>query len=167
MGKRKSSSSQEEKIELKRVKKEEPKQQQQHKGEKRLKSSKESRSSLSSQSSSPSKTPTDANCNLWKKGLRLTVSLLPGTLGRTQQCIEDSIRMMLLKYSEVVGGIMLAFENVKIEADQHGQGRGWILNELPYIHYTVTCDSLVFTPKVGARVSPTLPTPTPRNEMMF
>ena len=92
---------------------------------------------------------------LSKKKLQLIVSLLPSTLGRTQQCVEDSIRLLLLQYSESVGGIMLAYDNVKIIMDDDANdsnGIGWILNELPYIHYTVVCDALVFTPTVGCKV---------------
>ena len=89
---------------------------------------------------------------LSKRNLRLVVSLLPSTLGRNQEFVEDSIRLLLLKHSESVGGIMLAYDNVTIEAGDDGKGRGWILNELPYIHYNVSCDALVFRPTVGCKV---------------
>lgn len=78
-----------------------------------------------------------------RKKLRLTVSLLPAGLANVLQSIEDNLRLFLLKYSDGVGGIMLAFDNVDLD------GRGEILNELPYTHYKVTCDALIFAPQPG------------------
>jgi DNA-directed RNA polymerase subunit E'/Rpb7 len=40
-------------------------------------------------------------------------------------------------------GVPITFENVRVVS------KGSILNELPYIHYKVSCDALVFTPKPG------------------
>ena len=109
--------------------------------------------------SSSSKTTTKCSTILWKKQLHLVVSLLPSTLGRSYKCIEDSLRLLLLKHSDSVGGILLAFDKVTILSDKNGgkngsqgQGRGWILNELPYIHYNVSCDALVFKPTIGCTV---------------
>ena len=84
--------------------------------------------------------------------MEFSVSLLPASLKNTEKNVYDSIRQMLLKYSGGIGGILLAFENVEIKKDKNSQGRGWILNELPYIHYTVGCDALVFSPRVGCQV---------------
>lgn len=90
---------------------------------------------------------------LTKKQIEFVVSLLPATLKNTEKSVEDSIRQLLLKYSDGIGGILLAFDNVKINVDKNSQGRGWILNELPYIHYNVSCAVLVFCPAVGCKVS--------------
>jgi DNA-directed RNA polymerase subunit E'/Rpb7 len=63
-----------------------------------------------------------------------------------QQSIEDSLRHFLLRYVNGVGGVVLAFDNVE------WQGQGSILNEMPYIHYMVTCDVLALTPRQGAKL---------------
>jgi hypothetical protein len=88
-----------------------------------------------------------------KKEIEFVVSLLPSTLKNTEKSVEDSIRHLLLKYSDGIGGILLAFDKVKIKTDKHSRGRGMILNELPYIHYNVSCDALVFCPTLGCKVS--------------
>jgi hypothetical protein len=90
---------------------------------------------------------------LTKKKIEFVVSLLPATLKNTEKSVEDSIRQLLLKYSDGIGGILLAFDKVKIKVEHNSQGRGWILNELPYIHYNVSCGALVFCPTVGCKVS--------------
>jgi hypothetical protein len=87
-----------------------------------------------------------------KKKVELAVSLLPGSLRNCEESVEDSIRQLLLKYSEGLGGILMAYDNVRLKADGKGEGRGWILNELPFIHYNATCDALVFSPTVGSEV---------------
>jgi hypothetical protein len=87
-----------------------------------------------------------------KKKIDVAVSLLPGSLRNCEASVEDSISQLLLKYSDGLGGILMACDNVKLKSDETGQGRGWILNELPYIHYTASCDALVFRPQVGCEV---------------
>jgi hypothetical protein len=96
---------------------------------------------------------TNVNGEFTKKKIEFVVSLLPATLKNTEKSVEDSIRQLLLKYSDGIGGILLAFDKVKLKVDKNSQGRGWILNELPYIHYNVSCDALVFCPTVGCKVS--------------
>lgn len=88
----------------------------------------------------------------FRKRIELAVSLLPGSLRNCQEAVEDSIRGLLMKYSEGLGGIMMGYENVKLIGNKKGQGRGWILNELPYIHYNASCDALVFHPSIGYEV---------------
>jgi DNA-directed RNA polymerase subunit E'/Rpb7 len=125
------------------------------KDRKRLKkeSKKEKRKSASSASNLPATSPeqatsTDDNSKVFlRKKLELTVSLLPGSLGDPQKSVEDSLRTFLLKFSDGVGGILLAFNNVKID------GKGMILNELPYIHFDVSCDALVFCPTAGCQLT--------------
>jgi hypothetical protein len=115
------------------------------------------RTPKNSEASTPSSTPTAAivtknHRHFVKKRIQLAISLLPGSLKNTEESIENSLRSMLLKYSNGLGGILMAFENVKIIQDEHSQGKGFILNELPYIHYTVECTALVFAPVIGSEV---------------
>lgn len=88
-----------------------------------------------------------------KKKIDVELSLLPGSLHNTDDAVQDSLNQLLMKFSDGLGGILLACENVRINKDGKGQGRGWILNELPWIHYTASCDALVFRPYVGCEVS--------------
>jgi hypothetical protein len=91
-----------------------------------------------------------------KRKLSLLVSLYPASLGSVSDHICRSIRTLLLKFSDGVDGILLAFDNVKIlGGEQEGElGRGRILNEMPQIHYRVLLDALVFCPVVGMKVRP-------------
>jgi DNA-directed RNA polymerase subunit E'/Rpb7 len=79
----------------------------------------------------------------FRKSIELNVSLLPSALSDVKKNIEDSLRAFLLKYSEGVKGILLAFDNVEL------LGKGAIFNELPHIHYTVAVDAVVFAPSSG------------------
>uniref|UniRef100_A0A7S2UC88 RPA43 OB domain-containing protein n=1 Tax=Attheya septentrionalis TaxID=420275 RepID=A0A7S2UC88_9STRA len=90
-----------------------------------------------------------------KRQLSLLVSLYPASLGSVSDHICRSIRSLLLKFSDGVDGILLAFDNVKILGrEQEGDlGRGRILNEMPQIHYRVLLDALVFCPVVGMKLT--------------
>jgi hypothetical protein len=62
---------------------------------------------------------------------------------------------MLLKYSDGLGGILMAYDDIKLqdhEGDNNSKGKGWVLNELPHVHYDVSCNVLVFSPSVGCEV---------------
>ncbi len=87
-----------------------------------------------------------------KKKIDVELSLLPSSLHNTDDAVQNSLNQLLMKYSDGLGGILLACENVRIITDRNGLGRGWILNELPWIHYTVSCDALVFRPYIGGEV---------------
>lgn len=87
-----------------------------------------------------------------KKKIDVELSLLPGSLHNTDDAVQDSLNQLLMKFSDGLGGILLAYENVRINKDGKGEGRGFILNELPWIHYTVSCDALVFRPYIGCEV---------------
>lgn len=92
----------------------------------------------------------------FRKKLELTVSLLPGALGRVQKSIEDALRLLLLKYSDGLKGILLAFENAQIVSNNNNNDNmssGQILNDLPHIHYHVTTDALVFCPFIGCELT--------------
>lgn len=90
------------------------------------------------------------------KKLVLTISLLPSALRNVIANVEDALRLFLLKYSDGIGGILLAFENVKVLADTKSSNDivvGMIFNELPHIHYRVSADALVFCPAPGSKMS--------------
>jgi len=89
-----------------------------------------------------------------RKKLHLTVSLLPAALKNVQMSVEDSLRSLILKFSDGIGGILMAFENVQILSDNKTGGIvGMILNELPHIHYQVLVDALVFVPTPGCTLT--------------
>lgn len=75
-----------------------------------------------------------------RKHVELSISLLPSALSDVQAHLEDSVRSMLLKYSDTFEGILLSFDSLKVLQ------KGRILNELPNLHYRVALDGLVFTP---------------------
>jgi DNA-directed RNA polymerase I subunit RPA43 len=80
---------------------------------------------------------------LYQTKLEMAVSLLPRDLADIQGALHASLRKILLRYSEGIGGVLLSFEKVKILS------RGEILNELPHIHYVVSLGGIVFSPKQG------------------
>ena len=84
-----------------------------------------------------------------KKKIDINASLLPASLHNCEEAVEDSIRELLMKYSDGLGGILMGYENVRLK---QGGGRGWVLNELPHIHYSASCDALVFCPAIGCEV---------------
>lgn len=90
------------------------------------------------------------------KRAKLSISLLPWSLKDCKQSVENSLRKMVLKYSNGLGGILMAYDGVKLEDREKtggsSQGQGWILNELPHVHYDVSCNVLVFFPSVGCQV---------------
>ena len=91
----------------------------------------------------------NGNAVLYRRKVIFMVSLLPAALESVQKSVEDTLRSMLLKHSDGIGGILLAFENVQILSDSHIGVAGTIMNEFPYIHYNVAVDALVFVPKPG------------------
>ena len=91
----------------------------------------------------------------FRKKTKLSISLLPWSLRDCKQSVESSIRKMLLKYSDGLGGILMAYDDIKLqdfEGDNNSKGKGWVLNELPHVHYDVSCNVLVFSPSVGCEV---------------
>jgi hypothetical protein len=92
----------------------------------------------------------------FRKRAKLSISLLPWSLKDCKQSVENSLRKMVLKYSDGLGGILMAYDDVKLEdrekAGGSSQGQGWILNELPHVHYDVSCNVLVFFPSVGCQL---------------
>jgi FMN phosphatase YigB (HAD superfamily) len=83
------------------------------------------------------------------KRIEVSLSLLPAAMRNIPAALEDSIRAMILKYTEKVG-VLMTFKNIKVISNN---GHGIILNELPFLHYRVAFDGLVFSPSVGCTVS--------------
>lgn len=97
----------------------------------------------------------------FKRRVRLSLSLLPSSLHNSMASIENCFRRMLLKYDDGLKGMLLAYDDIKVEDNNTNSGKnggsdtaghGWILNELPYIHYSVSCTALVFAPSVGCEL---------------
>lgn len=94
--------------------------------------------------------PTPISHNVFhQKRLKMIVSLYPVALSNVLSHVRESLRSLLLKYSDGVGGILLGFDNVKFSEEER---RGKIMNELPQVHYIVELDALVFCPEVGSKV---------------
>lgn len=92
----------------------------------------------------------------FRKRVKLSISLLPWSLKDCKQSVENSIRKMMLKYSSGLGGILMAYDDVQLqdhESSSGSKGKGWVLNELPHVHYDVSCNVLVFFPSIGCEVS--------------
>lgn len=101
---------------------------------------------LSLPTEDPQLSPADSTV-FFRKRIDMTVSLLPSALGDVRANIEKSLNLFLLKYSDGIKGILLAYNNLQIT------GKGKILNELPYIHYDVSVVALVFCPAVGSHLT--------------
>ena len=90
----------------------------------------------------------EENGLLTRKRIRLNASILPSGLADVKASVDRCIRDFLLKYSDSIGGIIMAYDNVNIKTN----GKGRIVEELPHIHHDVTCDALVFTPILKAQL---------------
>jgi len=89
-----------------------------------------------------------------KRKIQISVALYPSALENKTTFIKKQIRSLLLKYSEGIGGVLLAFDNLKFVGDGKGKGSlGQIRYELPHIHYVVEIDALVFCPKEGMKLT--------------
>lgn len=86
---------------------------------------------------------------LSSKKLRLSASILPSGLRDVKSSIDKCMSSFMLKYSEAIGGVIMAYNNVQIMTN----GSGRIVEELPHIHYDVTCDALVFDPFPKAKLT--------------
>ena len=133
MVKRKEGETKEEKRERKRLKKE----------AKRLSQSSEASPITPMRAAEEANHHDDEFPVFFRRTIELNVSLLPSALSNVKMNIEDSLRAVLLKYSDGVQGILLAFDNVEL------LGKGTIFNELPHIHYKVSVDAVVFSPTSG------------------
>lgn len=89
---------------------------------------------------------------LSSKKLRLVASILPSGLSHVKASVEQCLQEFMLKYSDKLEGVMMAYKNVQVLRN----GNGMIVEELPHIHYDVTCDALVFTPLPNQRLKGTV-----------
>ena len=161
MGKKRRNETEEERKERKRAKKEakkkkkkKKKKQKEHKTIESLSFLKEASNSDHHPPPSPvtSLTPSEAmtQCTAFQqKRLKMVVSLFPVALSDIRSHVRESLRSLLLKYSDGIGGVLLGFDKIKFSNDDPC---GVILNELPHIHYNVELDALVFCPEVGSKV---------------
>ena len=98
-----------------------------------------------SQSTTITSSSTSSTSTPWRQTkLTLIVSLYPSALSNVSQHLHESIKAMLLKYSDGIEGVLLAFDKVTIIGNE-----GIIRNELAHIHYTIQMDALVFSPTIG------------------
>lgn len=151
MGKRDSDETEEQRRERKTIKKEQKKKKKEEDKREKKRHKKESTEIADDDTSSVS-----LNKAFASHSLELTVSLFPSALGNVLGNVEESLRSFLLKYSDEIGGILLAFENVKFLSDLDVTDNktsptivGVINNELPHLHYRVSADALVFVPTPG------------------
>jgi DNA-directed RNA polymerase I subunit RPA43 len=92
---------------------------------------------------------------LQRKRIRLVISLLPAALADIERAIHISLRQMLLKYSDSLGGVLLAYDNMTVEKETGAVSEatcGLILNELPHIHFRVIATMLIFSPDPGKKL---------------
>lgn len=75
-------------------------------------------------------------------------SLLPSELKDVTKSAENLVGLDLLRYSSVMGGVLLAYDKLVILND----GKGRIIGDLPYSHFKIQYEALLFTPKVGKRL---------------
>lgn len=147
MGKRREDGSEtdEQRKERKRLKKEQKKQ--------RYNESKQQQPTMSTPFPLPDGCSDDV---FFIKKVELTVSLLPSALSNVLESVEASLRLFLLRYSDGIEGILLAYENVQVLSEVNGKMVGVIMNELPHIHYRVAVDALIFNPSPGSKMSGTV-----------
>ncbi len=83
----------------------------------------------------------------------LLLSLPPAAMANPMKAMQNSMQTMLLKYSDGLGGVLLSYENIKVDKSKNGGSFGRILNEMPHIHFYITCDVLIFDPSVGTSLT--------------
>lgn len=66
-------------------------------------------------------------------------------LGRLKEGVKEELKSKLMKYSDVLEGVPVNYENIQIQ-----QRTGSIVDELPYIHFDVKVNFIVFKPTVGS-----------------
>ena len=135
--------------------------------EKKLKKKKRKHKEKPTNHDSVSVTPTSDDMKttpFLKKKIQMLVSLLPHSLTNVHNCIQKQVSQLLLKYNDGVGGVLLTYSNIqylecksnskdgKHSKSKDGKSIGVIWGELPYIHYQVKLDALVFEPTVGMKV---------------
>lgn len=66
-------------------------------------------------------------------------------LGRLKEGVKEELKSKLMKYSDVLEGVPVNYEKIQIQ-----QRTGSIVDELPYIHFDVKVNFIVFKPTVGS-----------------
>ncbi|RHY42772.1 hypothetical protein DYB30_002650 [Aphanomyces astaci] len=84
-------------------------------------------------------------------GLVMSCSLAPYHIQDPKKGLEDQLNHMLMKYSEPVQGVLLAFNSLQVINPY-----GHIINETPYIHVRIAADALVFRPTPGMQLTATV-----------
>jgi len=74
----------------------------------------------------------------------LSSSLAPCHVQDARKGVEEQLNQMLMRYSEAVHGVILAFRHVQLVNPY-----GHIINETPYIHCRIATNALVFRPVEG------------------
>ncbi|RHZ22907.1 hypothetical protein DYB37_000958 [Aphanomyces astaci] len=80
--------------------------------------------------------------------LVMSCSLAPYHIQDPKKGLEDQLNHMLMKYSEPVQGVLLAFNSLQVINPY-----GHIINETPYIHVRIAADALVFRPTPGMQLT--------------
>lgn len=91
------------------------------------------------------------------QALRIQVALLPHSLGdgnpnnnNVYSRVLQSVRHgLLFKYHPNTRGIIMAFRGLHLTRE----GKGWIRNELPHIHFSAEAQVLVFCPTIGMELT--------------
>ncbi|RHZ25768.1 hypothetical protein DYB26_002526 [Aphanomyces astaci] len=81
----------------------------------------------------------------------MSCSLAPYHIQDPKKGLEDQLNHMLMKYSEPVQGVLLAFNSLQVINPY-----GHIINETPYIHVRIAADALVFRPTPGMQLTATV-----------
>ena len=76
------------------------------------------------------------------------VGLHPRYLGRVKKGVMEELKSKLMRYSDILEGVPVNYEGFKIQ-----QRTGSILDELPYIHFDVKVNFIVFKPTIGSTLA--------------
>lgn len=88
-----------------------------------------------------------------RKQASILLSLVPSAMTNTAKAMHACMQSMLLKYSDGLGGVLLSFDNIKVDKSKNGGSFGRVLNEMPHIHFYVICDVFVFNPSIGTTLT--------------
>lgn len=72
------------------------------------------------------------------------VGLSPRYLGQLKKGVNEELTNKLMRYSDVLEGVPVSYEGFRIL-----QRSGSILDELPFIHFDVKVNFIVFKPTIG------------------
>ncbi|XP_056336465.1 DNA-directed RNA polymerase I subunit RPA43 [Danio aesculapii] len=78
---------------------------------------------------------------------RRHISLPPVHLKKKKTGIQEQLNAELLKYSNSLNGVPVAYDNIKV-VGQHGN----IFDDQGFIHFNIEASFVIFTPKKGSRL---------------